>query len=243
MCWEREYPDRPSLTRILKEVVSETAPQTVLDQQATERNHRIEQLSHWIEQLSHRIEQLSHWIEQLSHRIEQLSHRIEQLSHRIEELSHVRSHIGCESVTSRNSELIELDSAFPSTHAYNLFDPLRFCSIDSLLHGNTSPKMQSTFKVSTFPRQQASPQQLLVVESSPSIVSPRYRGLSVPATDRPLPISAPSSQPHPPNSLFRSNSSPAGSACTQLESVVIYGSDGNQPSYMNGKIFIKKLYH
>jgi len=123
--------------------------------------------------------------------------------------------------TSGYSELIKLDSPVPPLRVHDEFDPLRdnsFCSIDSLLHdppGNTSPKILSTSpfgKVSTSPRQQASPRQSLVVESSPSIVRPRPRGLSVPATDAPLPISAPSSRPHSPNSFFRSNSSPTGSA-------------------------------
>ena len=102
--------------------------------------------------------------------------------------------------------------------------------LDSLLHGNTSPKMQSTFpfgKVSTFPRQQASPQQSLVVESSPSIVSLRFWCRSVPATDRPLPISGPSSQLHSPDSLFCSNSSPAGSAHSLRVLSSFYDSDGN----------------
>ena len=129
--------------------------------------------------------------------------------------------------TSGYSELIKLDSPVAPPRVHDEFDPLRensFCSIDSLLYdpaGNTSPKI-----LSTSPRQQRSPQQSLTVETSPNIVRPRPRGLSVPATDAPLPISAPSSRPHSPSFLFRSNSSPTGSVHSLIVLANSYDSDG-----------------
>ena len=137
--------------------------------------------------------------------------------------------------TSGYSELIKLDSPVAPPRVHDEFDPLRensFCSIDSLLYdpaGNTSPKILSTSplgKVSTSPRQQRSPRHSLVVETSPSIVRPRPRGLSVPATEAPLPISAPSSRPHSPNFLSRSNSSPTGSVHSLIVLSNCYDSDG-----------------